>query len=61
MDVHSDPARQSPVHLIVMGVTGTGKSTVGEGLAEGREELLEALKRSGLGRHPRDVLNDVLS
>ena len=34
MDVHSDPARQSPVHLIVMGVTGTGKSTVGEGLAE---------------------------
>ena len=37
------------------------KEGIGKGLGLSGEELLEALKRVGLGRHPRDVLNDVIS
>ncbi len=34
---------------------------VGKGLGQGGEELLEGPKGLGLGRQPRDVLNDVAS
>ena len=37
------------------------KEGIGKGLGQSGQELLEALKRVGLGRHPRDVLNDVIS
>jgi hypothetical protein len=37
------------------------KEDVGKSLRQGGEELLEALKRLGLGRLSRDMLNDVLS
>ena len=36
------------------------KEGVGKALAQSGEELLEALKRLGLRRHRRDVLNDVV-
>src|SRR5215217_5336381 len=37
------------------------KEGIGKGLGQSGHELLEALMRVGLGWHPRDVLNDVIS